>query len=116
MMADEQEVARTQLADAFRDWVHESELSKCSPSVDTCPDWPLAYELADIALSVIKIVSPNKLEEVEKRNAELQELVDQCSAPEFWTSRTPNSFLLRIANDAQLERTRLKQRVRELES
>jgi hypothetical protein len=43
---------RDALASAFRDWIHESPLTQCSIAADTCPDWPLAYELADIALRV----------------------------------------------------------------
>lgn len=42
---------RDVLAEAFRDWIHESPLSQCGFGSDECPDWPLAYELADVALA-----------------------------------------------------------------
>lgn len=47
------EARRDTLARRFRDWLHETPLSKCGMSADECPDWPLAYELADLALSAL---------------------------------------------------------------
>jgi hypothetical protein len=44
---------RDKLALAFRDWIHETPLSQCSMSADECPDWPLAYQLADLALDTL---------------------------------------------------------------
>lgn len=44
---------REQFALAFRDWIHEQPFSQCSAADDTCPDWQLAYEMADLAMSVM---------------------------------------------------------------
>lgn len=34
------------VAAVVRDWIHETPLSQCNMSVDECPDWPAANELA----------------------------------------------------------------------
>jgi hypothetical protein len=44
---------RHAMASHFRDWVHESPMSQCNAGADVCPDWPLAYDLADLALAVL---------------------------------------------------------------
>ena len=41
---------RERLAGIFRDWIHEQPFSRCNASCDTCPDWPMAYELADLVV------------------------------------------------------------------
>jgi hypothetical protein len=40
--------SRERLATIFRDWIHKQPFSQCSIGADTCPDWPMAYELADL--------------------------------------------------------------------
>lgn len=40
-------VDRHWLALVIRDWIHQQEFSRCSTGTDTCPDWPMAYDLAD---------------------------------------------------------------------
>ena len=47
LQAETVKEARWQVASVLRDWLHETELSRCGLSADECPDWPLAYELAD---------------------------------------------------------------------
>lgn len=47
---------RQAVATVLRDWIHETSLSRCSTGADTCPDWPLAYELADKVMAAIDIV------------------------------------------------------------
>lgn len=37
----------TDLRTILRDWIHETPLSLCGVGSDTCPDWALAYALAD---------------------------------------------------------------------
>lgn len=39
---------REHLATVFRDWIHEQPFSKCNMGCDSCPDWDMAYELADL--------------------------------------------------------------------
>lgn len=36
------------IAMVVRDWIHEQPWSQCGLGSDTCPDWPKAYELADL--------------------------------------------------------------------
>lgn len=52
---ERRETVRDELALCFRDWVHTTTLSQCHIGADECPDWPLAYELADIALSALGV-------------------------------------------------------------
>lgn len=45
------EKARWAAASAIRDWIHEKPFSICaSTNMDTCPDWPMAFEIRDVAL------------------------------------------------------------------
>jgi hypothetical protein len=49
------EATRDALALQFREWIHEQPFSICAKTnMDTCPDWPLAYEMADIARRCIE--------------------------------------------------------------
>lgn len=42
---------RDRIATRMRDWIHEQPFSICAKTnMDTCPDWDMAYKLADIAL------------------------------------------------------------------
>jgi hypothetical protein len=41
------EQERDRLAAVIRDWIHEQPFSECNMGADTCPDWPLTYELTD---------------------------------------------------------------------
>jgi hypothetical protein len=44
---------RFEVATAIRDWIHEQSFSQCNAGSDTCPDWPMAYEIRDIALGAL---------------------------------------------------------------
>lgn len=44
---------RFEVAAALRDWIHEQPWSECGPGADTCPDWPKAFEIRDIALGAL---------------------------------------------------------------
>jgi hypothetical protein len=35
------------LATPLRDWIHETPMSRCGVGSDACPDWELAYALAE---------------------------------------------------------------------
>jgi hypothetical protein len=48
---------REHLATVFRNWIHEQPFSKCNMGSDTCPDWDMAYELADLADLVAGLVA-----------------------------------------------------------
>jgi hypothetical protein len=44
-------MSRQRIAERMRDWIHERpDLTRCNMSADTCEDWPLAHELAGVAL------------------------------------------------------------------
>lgn len=43
--------ARFAAAEAIRDWIHEQPFSICATTnMDTCPDWPMAFAVRDLAL------------------------------------------------------------------
>lgn len=44
---------RFAVASAIRDWIHEQPWSECGPWADTCPDWPKAFEIRDVALEAL---------------------------------------------------------------
>lgn len=44
---------REKLAEAMRDWLHETPMSRCNMGSDTCATWPLAYEAADFVLACL---------------------------------------------------------------
>lgn len=48
------EAQRTQIAGVLRDWIHETPMSQCDAGSDTCPDWPLAYEVADRVCAALR--------------------------------------------------------------
>lgn len=60
-----QTTIRERLAHSYRDWIHTTTLSQCTPGVDECPDWSLAYDLADRALKVIGPLATMSDEEAE---------------------------------------------------
>jgi hypothetical protein len=39
---------RRVMADVIRDWIHTTPLSQCNAGSDECPDWPMAFALADL--------------------------------------------------------------------
>jgi hypothetical protein len=41
------------VAAALRDWIHEQPFSQCGIGSDTCPDWPMAKEIRDVALQAL---------------------------------------------------------------
>jgi hypothetical protein len=45
--------ARFAVSSALRDWIHGTALSECNAGADTCPDWPLAAEVRDIAFEAL---------------------------------------------------------------
>ena len=51
MIFDEYE--RFAVASALRDWIHEQSFSQCGIGSDTCPDWPMAKEIRDVALQAL---------------------------------------------------------------
>lgn len=44
---------RFAVAVALRDWIHKQPFSQCGVSADTCPDWPLAFEIRNVALDTL---------------------------------------------------------------
>jgi hypothetical protein len=44
------EQVKEQVVGRLRDVIHEKPFSKCTMGSDTCDDWPLAYELADVVV------------------------------------------------------------------
>ncbi len=45
---------RFAVAEALRDWIHKQPFSQCNMGADTCPDWPLAFEIRDVALGALE--------------------------------------------------------------
>jgi hypothetical protein len=56
--AELERLSRDAIAGVLRDWIHTTPLSLCNASVDTCPDWDLAYEVADKIVARAALRSP----------------------------------------------------------
>jgi hypothetical protein len=56
---------------AAREWLHEHDFGECNASVDTCPDWPLAYEITRAVLEAAGV--PALLERVQELEQEQDE-------------------------------------------
>ena len=68
--------ARFAAAEAIRDWIHEQPFSLCNMGSDTCPDWPMAFAIRDVALAAIDM--PRR--EAEVRAAMLREVDEFLNA------------------------------------
>lgn len=88
-MARDREQARRRFSDderfavacALRDWIHGQSFSQCGPGVDTCPDWPLAFEIRDVALARLAALPDPEVERLRKIEAAAREFQRRVPVP-----------------------------------